>query len=378
MTDVGSPLRGHGLSSNREPTSNNAAFGNETTEPSPVAVNGRTVCDISDNVPPMDVVSHAEPDDLPSPVQLRKRKPPLLNSAFDPSRCPQCGTGSMCSRCKSSLEREKEKEKAVSLLVPVTGTVTHTTPNLPKKSVEVGKNSTAMPDHSAERPTGTKKPKDKKKASARKAHKLTIPKPLAGAAAQSHAERLNRLLAGQMDEHDLSAPSKMFEFIERFMESCPTDKIDSFVRMKPGEIQMTGLGNLTYRQLAQHVFGLRVEHVQRLVRPVMHRLLVHPKNMEMFNQPVDPEALGIPTYFEKIKNPMDLGTVKGKLQRGGYQNLDDCVAEISLVFDNAMCFNPPGHIVHEAARILKNDFLAELSSLKEKLDKEVGFAYDYM
>ena len=30
----------------------------------------------------------------------------------------------------------------------------------------------------------------------------------------------------------------------------------------------------------------------------------------LFSVPVDPVVLGIPTYFNVIKNPMDLGTVK--------------------------------------------------------------------
>ena len=32
-----------------------------------------------------------------------------------------------------------------------------------------------------------------------------------------------------------------------------------------------------------------------------------------FAEPVDPVALGIPTYFDKIKEPMDFGTIEGNL-----------------------------------------------------------------
>ena len=36
-------------------------------------------------------------------------------------------------------------------------------------------------------------------------------------------------------------------------------------------------------------------------------------NAKIFHQPVDPEALGIHDYFDMIKNPMDLGTIKLRL-----------------------------------------------------------------
>lgn len=34
----------------------------------------------------------------------------------------------------------------------------------------------------------------------------------------------------------------------------------------------------------------------------------------VFNSPVDPDALGLPDYFEIIKHPMDLGTIRKGLE----------------------------------------------------------------
>jgi hypothetical protein len=36
----------------------------------------------------------------------------------------------------------------------------------------------------------------------------------------------------------------------------------------------------------------------------------------VFSEPVDPVKLGIPDYFDVIKHPMDLGTVKAQLSSG--------------------------------------------------------------
>ena len=37
-----------------------------------------------------------------------------------------------------------------------------------------------------------------------------------------------------------------------------------------------------------------------------------------FREPVDPEKELIPDYFDVIKNPMDLGTIKTRLKEGGH------------------------------------------------------------
>ena len=135
---------------------------------------------------------------------------------------------------------------------------------------------------------------------------------------------------------------------------------------------MSAVCNLTYRQLAHHLLALRVEHIQRLVRPLLQRLMQHPKNTDIFNKPVDPVALCIPHYFSKIRHPMDLGTIKSRLQRGEYRSLDDIFADISLVFDNALLFNPPQHTVHEVAKLIKQEFKDDLASLKDRLQREVS------
>eukprot|EP00960_Hanusia_phi_P009265 267907-Hanusia_phi.AAC.1 len=71
----------------------------------------------------------------------------------------------------------------------------------------------------------------------------------------------------------------------------------------------------------------------------------------MFSPPTD-----IPTYFDVIKNPMDLGTVLNKLDNGFYDKKEQWVADVKLVWENAMVFNPPGNDVHECAKHMSNYF----------------------
>lgn len=86
----------------------------------------------------------------------------------------------------------------------------------------------------------------------------------------------------------------------------------------------------------------------------------------VFNQPVDPVALKIPDYFSIITDPMDLGTVKSKLERNLYQASEEFAADIRLTFSNAMLYNPPGNHVHKIAKELLEAFEKKWRLPKEK------------
>lgn len=60
-----------------------------------------------------------------------------------------------------------------------------------------------------------------------------------------------------------------------------------------------------------------------------------------FLQPVDPDALGIPDYFDIIKNPMDLGTILANVENHVLQTREDFAAQVRLVFNNALLYNKP-------------------------------------
>ncbi|KAJ3179477.1 hypothetical protein HDU85_004888 [Gaertneriomyces sp. JEL0708] len=87
---------------------------------------------------------------------------------------------------------------------------------------------------------------------------------------------------------------------------------------------------------------------------------LHKKHHYMYStpflQPVDPIALNIPHYFDIIKHPMDLSTVKKKLDLGQYQSADEFRADVKLMFNNCYTFNPPGTDVHNAGRQLEEVF----------------------
>jgi bromodomain-containing factor 1 len=87
--------------------------------------------------------------------------------------------------------------------------------------------------------------------------------------------------------------------------------------------------------------------------------LVSPKNWQhnqYFTHPVDPVALNIPTYFQIVKKPMDLGTVQTKLENNVYEKAKDFEDDVRLVFKNCYKFNPEGDWVNQAGHNLEKFF----------------------
>ena len=73
-----------------------------------------------------------------------------------------------------------------------------------------------------------------------------------------------------------------------------------------------------------------------------------PPLMKMYNQepeaipfrtPVDPQTLNIPDYFEIVKKPMDMSTIKRKLDSGQYKDPWEVVDDVWLMFENAWIYN---------------------------------------
>jgi len=102
--------------------------------------------------------------------------------------------------------------------------------------------------------------------------------------------------------------------------------------------------------------------------------MAHPTHNRkgIFNTPVDPVALGLPDYFAIISKPMDFGTVKARLHSLAYRSRDEVVADIRLVLDNAMKYNPPLNAVHVSARELLIFFEDQLQAFVPEMAMPFG------
>lgn len=60
-----------------------------------------------------------------------------------------------------------------------------------------------------------------------------------------------------------------------------------------------------------------------------------------------PSKTDYPDYYEVIKKPMDMDKIGSKLKLGQYENLDDLVADLILMLDNACKFNEPDSQIYK-------------------------------
>ncbi|CAL0329890.1 unnamed protein product [Lupinus luteus] len=94
--------------------------------------------------------------------------------------------------------------------------------------------------------------------------------------------------------------------------------------------------------------------------------LMSQKHSWVFNKPVDPVALNIPDYFTVISQPMDLGTIKSKLDKNIYFSIEEFAVDVRLTFSNAMTYNPPSNDVHLMAKDLNKLFERKWKDLEKK------------
>ena len=88
-----------------------------------------------------------------------------------------------------------------------------------------------------------------------------------------------------------------------------------------------------------------------------------------FYYPVDPVALNIPTYHSVIKHPMDMSTIKAKLNTGQYENAKEFHSDVKLMFRNCYRFNLDGDPIFLAGKSLEEVFDKKWSGKQEYLAK---------
>lgn len=120
-----------------------------------------------------------------------------------------------------------------------------------------------------------------------------------------------------------------------------------------------GFDTLRYRCL------IEVVHKQCLT--AVRQLISHKWGFP-FATAVDPDALGLPTYREIVKEPMDLGTIKNLIEKGGkYVVAEDVDKDVRLTFANAMLFNAEGTDVHTMARELLVEWEAKWVTIQQRI-----------
>lgn len=90
-----------------------------------------------------------------------------------------------------------------------------------------------------------------------------------------------------------------------------------------------------------------------------------------FQQPVDAKTLNLPDYHRIIKQPMDLGTIKKRLENNYYWCSAEAVEDFTTMFSNCYVYNKPGEDVVVMAQALEKVFASKVAQMpKDEIEVE--------
>ncbi|KAK9738583.1 TAZ zinc finger [Popillia japonica] len=118
------------------------------------------------------------------------------------------------------------------------------------------------------------------------------------------------------------------------------------------------------------------DELRQKLMPTLEKLYRQDPESHPFRQPVDPQALGIPDYFDIVRKPMDLSTIKKKLDLGQYSDpweFDD----VWLMFDNAWLYNRKTSRVYRYCTKLSEVFEQEIDPVMQQMGYCCGRKYTF-
>ncbi|KAK1885881.1 Histone lysine acetyltransferase CREBBP [Dissostichus eleginoides] len=119
------------------------------------------------------------------------------------------------------------------------------------------------------------------------------------------------------------------------------------------------------------------EELRQALMPTLESLYRQDPESLPFRQPVDPMLLGIPDYFDIVKNPIDLSTIKRKLDTGQYQEPWQYVDDVWIMFNNAWIYNRKTSRVYKYCSKLAEVFESEIDPVMQLLGYCCGRKYEF-
>ncbi|KAM0340460.1 hypothetical protein ACHAPU_010448 [Fusarium lateritium] len=95
-----------------------------------------------------------------------------------------------------------------------------------------------------------------------------------------------------------------------------------------------------------------------------------------FRDAVEPVEDGVPDYFEKVKRPMDLTTIKAKMDRKEYTTDEEFLTDVRQIFDNCFTYWKKGDPMWLAGEKLQKTFEDKFSHMNKWIAKMGGDEVD--
>ncbi|XP_049416437.1 CREB binding protein b isoform X7 [Epinephelus fuscoguttatus] len=161
-------------------------------------------------------------------------------------------------------------------------------------------------------------------------------------------------------------------------EPMETEEKKPEMKAEPKEEEESGANTTSTTSATQNRKKIfKPEELRQALMPTLEALYRQDPESLPFRQPVDPMLLGIPDYFDIVKNPIDLSTIKRKLDTGQYQEPWQYVDDVWLMFNNAWLYNRKTSRVYKYCTKLAEVFEAEIDPVMQGLGYCCGRKYEF-
>ncbi|XP_051991619.1 bromodomain-containing protein 2a [Xyrauchen texanus] len=109
----------------------------------------------------------------------------------------------------------------------------------------------------------------------------------------------------------------------------------------------------------------RVTNQLQFLQKALHKTLWRHHFAWPFHEPVDAAKLNLPDYFKIIKQPMDLGTIKKRLENNYYSSAGECMQDFNTMFTNCYIYNKPTDDIVLMAQSLEKAFLQKVAQMPQ-------------
>ena len=116
-----------------------------------------------------------------------------------------------------------------------------------------------------------------------------------------------------------------------------------------------------------------VRNTNQLVflRTVVMKAMMQHRHSLPFRKPVNVALLNLSDYHDIIKEPMDFGTIKSRLEENYYWSSQECIQDFKLVFSNCYSYNQPDEEIVANAKDLEEFFYAKIDAMpKSEMEVE--------
>lgn len=111
--------------------------------------------------------------------------------------------------------------------------------------------------------------------------------------------------------------------------------------------------------------GSMTNQLQYLQKVVLKALWKH-QFAWPFYTPVDAQKLNLPDYYKIIKTPMDMGTIKKRLESRYYRKAQECISDFNRMFTNCYTYNKPGEDIVVMCQAIEKVFVQKLAGMPDE------------